>query len=87
MFQLFEFVLASPIGAVFVSVLQDTVYAAMIITECEECGFNDLGNLLLGGIVLALVTGVAASLLWKRRQERGSAQASFVSIRSNDHRQ
>jgi hypothetical protein len=86
MFQLFELILTSPIGALLVSALRDTVYAAMIIAECEECGFNDLGKLLFGGVILAVVIGVGGSLWWRRRKE-GKATSDFLSIRANDPRQ
>ena len=72
MFQLFDFILGSPIGALVVSVLRDTFYAAAIIAECEDCGFEDLGKLLIGGIVLAVLVGIAASLLWRRAKEKNA---------------
>lgn len=84
MFQLFELILSSPIGALIVSAVRDTIYAVMIVTDCEDCGFEDLGKLLLGGIAVAIVLGIAGSLLWRRRKERDSRSSSFVSIRSID---
>lgn len=83
MLQLFELILASPIGALIVSVLRDTYYAAMIIADCDECGFNDLGKLLFGGLILAVLVGIGASLWWRRRKEAKSAP-EFVSIRANE---
>ena len=86
MFQLFEFILCSPIGAFIVTVLRDTVYAAMILSECEDCGFEDLGKLLIGGIGLAVLVGIAASLLWRRAKEKQAATSEFVSIRMDDRK-
>jgi len=86
MFQLIELILTSPIGALIVSALRNTVYAAMILADCDECGFNDLGKLLFGGLVLALVVGVGGSLLWRKRQDKSSNPSGFVSIRSSDHK-
>jgi hypothetical protein len=83
MLQLFELILASPIGALIVSVLRDTYYAAMIIADCDECGFNDLGKLLFGGLILAVLVGIGLSLWWRRRKE-GKSAPEFVSIRAND---
>jgi len=86
MLQLFELIVSSPLGPLIVSALRNTLYAAMIIAECEECGFDDLGKLLLGGFAVAIVVGVAGSLLWRRKKEKDSASSGFVSIRSSGRR-
>jgi len=86
MIQLFDLILASVGGMIF-GALRDTVYVAMLISDCDECGFNDLGKLLFGGLALAIVVGIAASLLWKRAKEKNASASAFVSIRSNDPRQ
>ena len=85
MFQLFDLILASGGGMIFVA-LRDTVYVAMIISDCDECGFNDLGKLLFGGLVLALLVGVGGSLLWRRMKEKQSRASEFVSIGINSRR-
>ena len=85
MFQLLELIASSPLGAFFVSLVRDTYYAAMIVSDCEECGFNDLGKLLFGGLVVALLVGVGASLYWRRRTDNDS-RSDFVSIRVDDKR-
>ena len=59
------------------------VSAAMIVSDCDECGFNDLGKLLFGGLILAVLIGVGASLFWRRAKEKNGA-SSFVSIKSNE---
>jgi hypothetical protein len=84
MLQVFELILSSPIGALILAALRDAVYAAMIIADCEECGFNDLGKLLFGGLLLALVVGVGASLWWRRREDK--SDSDFVSIRSTQNK-
>lgn len=81
MFQVIDLILGSPIGAFFATVLRDTVYAAMILSECAECGFEDLGKLLIGGIILAVLVGIAASLMWRRAKEKSAG--SFVSIKAD----
>jgi hypothetical protein len=86
MLQLLELIANSPLGAFLVSALRDTYYAAMILTDCEECGFNDLGKLLFGGIILAVLVGVGASLWWRRRKDSHPSAAEFVSIRADDRR-
>jgi hypothetical protein len=84
MFQIIDLILSSPIGAFIATVLRDTIYAVMILSECAECGFEDLGKLLIGGIALAVLVGIAASLLWRRARDKNSSTASFVSIKSNE---
>lgn len=83
MFQLFDLILASVGGMIF-SALRDTIYVAMLISDCDECGFNDLGKLLFGGLVLAILVGVGGSLLWRRMKEKNTNGSDFVSIKSND---
>ena len=84
MFELLDLILASPIGAVLLTGVQDSIYALIVASECEECGFNDLGKLLFGGIILAILVGIAVSLLLRRSKEKDSASSAFVSIRSSD---
>ena len=83
MFQLFDLILAS-VGGMMFAVLKDTVYVAMLLSDCDECGFNDLGKLLFGGLILAILAGVGASLIWRHRKEKDPGSSQFVSIRSND---
>jgi hypothetical protein len=83
MFQLLDLILAAA-GAMIFSALRDTVYVAMLVSDCDECGFNDLGKLLFGGLILAILIGVGGSLLWRRMKEKNSSAAEFVSIKSNE---
>ncbi len=82
MFQLFELILSSPIGAFIFAGLQDALYAIIIAADCDECGFNDLGKLLFGGMLAAILAGVIVSVLIRRMKERAPASSGFVSIRS-----
>lgn len=84
MFELFELILASPIGAFLFAGLQNTLYALIIAADCDDCGFNDLGTLLFGGVVAAILLGVAFSILLRRMKEKSSVSSEFVSIMSND---
>jgi len=81
MFQLFDLILAS-VGGIIFGALRDTVYVAMLVSDCDECGFNDLGKLLFGGLILAILMGVGGSLLWRRMREKESRASEFVSIKS-----
>ena len=82
MFQLFDLIMTSAIGVFLVNVFERVAYAALLAGDCEECGFNDLGKLLFGGLALALLVGITVSLLYRRKRENDSASAQVVSIRS-----
>jgi len=83
MLQLFEFI-AFHVGPAILGALQDTIYAAMAVADCDECGFNDLGKLLFGGLILAVIVGILVSVLRRRVSQSGSGSSDFVSIRSSD---
>ena len=84
MFQLLELILASPIGVFVFAGLQDALYAVFVLSDCDDCGFNDLGKLLFGWVILAILAGVAISVLLRRSKETGASSSGFVSIRSSD---
>jgi hypothetical protein len=86
MFQLFDLILATFGGMIF-GALRDTVYVAMIISDCDECGFNDLGKLLFGGLIAAILIGVGGSLVWRRMKEKRNHASQFVSIGINGRRE
>ena len=71
------------IMGIFIAVkAQALIYGVVVLSDCDECGFNDLGKLLFGGLALALLVGVGISILvWKLKARDGSA-TSFVSIPS-----
>jgi hypothetical protein len=82
MFQLFDLITGTPVGVFIAAKAQGLIYAAVVISDCDECGFNDLGKLLFGGVTLALLVGVGISiLLWKLKGKQESKR-SFVSIHS-----
>ena len=87
MFELVVMILASPLGAAILGAFQDSLYALIVLSDCDECGFNDLGKLLFGGVLLAVLVGIAVSLLLRRAKEKNSAATKFVSIRESDPRQ
>jgi hypothetical protein len=86
MFELVVMILASPVGAAIVGTFQDSLYALIVLSDCDECGFNDLGKLLFGGLILAVLVGIAVSLLLRRAKEKGSAATEFVSIRTSERK-
>jgi hypothetical protein len=87
MFELVIMILASPIGAAVMGAVQDSLYGLVVLSDCDECGFNDPGKLLFGGMILAVLVGIAVSLLLRRAKEKNSASTQFVSIRASDRKQ
>jgi len=83
MFMLFELILASPIGAFIFSRFQDALYAVIVASDCDECGFNDLGKLLFGGVLAAILVGLGASVLLRRMKDKWRS-SEFISIRASD---
>jgi hypothetical protein len=84
MFQLFDLIMTSPIGMYVWNAFENTIYAALVVADCDECGFKDLGKLLFGGLALALVFGITGSLLYRRSREKHPGSDRFVSIRSEE---
>lgn len=82
MFQLFDLIMTSAVGVFLVNAFESALYAALLAGDCDECGFNDLGKLLFGGLALALVAGITISLLYRRKRDNDATRAQFVSIRS-----
>ena len=80
MFQLFDLIMTSPIGVFIAGLAQDVIYAALIVSDCDECGFNDLGKLLFGGMLAAIIVGVAGSILLRRAKKSRPDESQFVSI-------
>lgn len=84
MFELFELVLSSPLGALVFAGLQNALYAVIVALDCEDCGFNDLGTLLFGGVFAAVVMWIALSILLRRIKEKAPNASAVVSIRAVD---
>ena len=86
MLELIELIIRSPLGGALASAFQDSLYALVVISDCDECGFNDLGKLLFGGLILAVAVGIAFSVLRSRLREKHPSNDGFVSIRASEHR-
>jgi hypothetical protein len=86
MLELIELIIASPVGAAAATTFQNSLLALMAVADCDECGFNDLGKLLFGGLILAVLVGIAVSVIRHRAQRGTSESSNFVSIRSSDSR-
>jgi len=81
MFQLFDMIMTSPIGVLLINTVENAIYLVITATDCDECGFNDLGKLMLVGVVLAVMVGIGISLLHRRMKDKNGAKPDFVSIR------
>lgn len=82
MFQVFDLIMTSAIGMFLVNTFERVAYAALLAGDCDECGFNDLGKMLFGGLALAVLVGVTVSLWYRRKRNHDSDSTGFVSIRS-----
>ena len=76
MFQLIDPAITAPIGMLM----------TMLVSDCDECGFNDLGKLLFGGLAAAILVGIAVSVIVRKRKESHAQTSEFVSIRETDRK-
>jgi hypothetical protein len=83
MLELIELIAQSPLGAAAGTAFQNSLCAVIAIADCDDCGFNDLGKLLFGGIIAAVLVGVALSLL-RHKLNRDQNHGAFVTIRSSE---
>lgn len=58
------------------------VFCLAVLQEGNETDFNDLGKLLLGGVLVAIVCAVAFTFVRFRLRDRKPQTSSFVSISS-----
>ena len=87
MFQLLDLIITSPFGAYVTGAIENVMYLALVASDCDECGFNDLGKLLFGGVILAVLAGITVSLLYRRSRDSKAGESHFVSIRSTSRRE
>ena len=76
MFQLIDLAITAPIASLM----------TMVVSACDECGFNDLGKLLFGGLAAAILVGIAVSVIVRKRKESHTQTSDFVSIRETDRK-
>ena len=62
------------------------LWIGFIVSDCDECGFNDLGKLLFGGLVAAILVGIAVSVIVRKRKDSHTQTSEFVSIRETDRK-
>jgi hypothetical protein len=76
MFQLIDPGITAPVSSLM----------TMLVSDCDECGFNDLGKLLFGGLAAAILVGIAVSVIVRKRKESHAQTSDFVSIRETDRK-
>jgi len=76
MFQLIDLAITAPIGMLM----------TMLVSDCDECGFNDLGKLLFAGLAAAILVGIAVSVIVRKRKDSHAQTSEFVSIRETDRK-
>jgi Na+-translocating ferredoxin:NAD+ oxidoreductase RnfD subunit len=86
MIPLLGLVLVSPISVVLISSAPNFFRAAFIVSDCDECGFNDLGKLLFGGLAAAILLGIAVSVIVRKRKDSHPRSSEFVSLREMDRK-
>jgi hypothetical protein len=77
------------LGLVLVQLLISSAlnpFYAFIVADCDECGFNDLGKLLFGGLAAAILVGIAVSVIVRKRKDSHTQTSEFVSIREVDRK-
>jgi len=79
-------VLVSPMCVFLLSSAPNLFCAALIVSDCDECGFNDLGKLLFGGLAAAILVGIAVSVIVRKRKDSHTQTSEFVSIREIDRK-
>ena len=86
MIHLLGLVLVSRISVVLISSAPNLFCAAFIMSDCDECGFNDLGKLLFGGLAAAILVGIAVSVIVRKRKGSHAQTSQFVSISETDRK-
>ena len=76
MFQLIDLTITAPIGMLMM----------MLVSDCDDCGFNDLGKFLFAGLAAATLVGIAVSVIVRKRKESHAQTSEFVSIRETDQK-
>jgi len=72
--------LLTPLAAAAFNALENALLFAIIATDCEDCGFNDLGLMLFGGVFVAIAIGVGFTLIRLRLRDKKTDAPAFISI-------
>ena len=72
--------LLTPLAAAVFDALANLMLFAILSTECEDCGFENLGLILFGGVFAAVAVGVVLTLIRLRLKDKKTESPAFISI-------
>lgn len=72
--------LLTPFAAAAFDALENALLFAIVLSDCEDCGFDNLGLLLFGGVFLAVGVGVVFTLIRLRLRDKKTEAPTFISI-------
>jgi len=75
--------LLTPLAAAAFMALENALCFVIVVSDCDDCGFDSLGLLLLGGLVLAVGVGVVFTLIRLRLRDNKTKAPAFLSITPN----
>ena len=55
------------------------------VSDAQTSGFDDLGNLLFGGLLSAILVAIVVAFLKLKAQDKKSASTDFISINPGRH--
>ncbi|HEY3025762.1 MAG TPA: hypothetical protein VGJ55_06410 [Pyrinomonadaceae bacterium] len=76
----YTMLLLTPLAAAAFMALENALCFVIVVSDCDDCGFNDLGLLLFGGLVLAIGVGVGFTLIRLRLSGSKTKAPAFLSI-------
>jgi hypothetical protein len=76
--------LLTPLAAAAFMALENALGFVIVASDCDDCGFDNLGLLLFGGLVLAIGAGVAFTLIRLRLRDKKPVGPAFISISPPD---
>ena len=85
MFQLIDWLITSPMGVFVIAKAHDLIFA--VVSDCDECGFNDLGKLLFGGLAVAILVGIVVSIVFRKMKDKHDDTNGFISIQGTPKKQ
>jgi hypothetical protein len=77
--------LLTPLAAAVFDALANLMLFAILSTDCEDCGFDNLGLLLFGGVALAIGAGVVFTLIKMRVKDKNPQPASISISPKQNH--
>ncbi len=76
--------LLTPLAAAAFMALENALGFVILVSDCDDCGFDNLGLLLFGGLVLAIGVGVVFTLIRLRLRNNKAQTSPFISISPPD---